>query len=788
MSLKNKYSVFLIPVLVFSLNAQTPNLILQDEITPTYIAYLVGKEAGWLTQVATGIDDNITMQAHMGLAITAFAWSHIDGDTMITELDPIMKSIEANLDTMGRRIGNDIIPILETMQMNAFLTDLTDFFDSGDYAVFRDFMNQTVDSLGSNFDNFGTTVEEFFGDVGDNFANQYFSDHLNSIFTNSADFDFSLQVIGSEFADTTFIFSRTFFDHLEDISAIGDSMSTEFDQFDSWMDSVMSITGGDVMPGIVHFQDGLYDLTELLDTIRVLITSQPFAPFEIDPSPIDSIQMAIDELDSLLYGKEYEYNSDYEGYSITPLVIIQNMPGDGLINLYKDFYRSPDRPGYTFGGIFPYGLDLQSLDLILDDMVMNDWDDIDVIEPRLSGLELLWQAQLVPEPTDPDAHLGIAMVQSFNLINDHIPIFDDIFHLLDEGRVDSLTYLYDWESVNFMDDLDSVDYHLDFYTNADEPTHFVILIKTIEDAYGPYIIGPDSEFEILNVSVPTVAITQVNMNLLRDGMDMIVQGTSDLYTELSDIFILELDPTILDFSNTESDSDLVLLLEQSNPDFLSLTPYGVDEFIAAGDALKEGFGSLHIFFTQMVDLANAMQPYEDDFDMDGLQFIIDMEEMEEHTFKIWQDFAIDDSVTIIDSERVNLSAWFDNPPNSFLIMWKDLVFGIDSTMGGMFPDRYYLVVDSGTNPTLPRSFEIHDAYPNPFNPVTMINFDIPLAGNVNVTIFNLLGEKVATLVDGKMTAGWKRIPWNARNLPSGIYFYRVRYDRQIFTNKLMYLK
>ncbi len=788
MSLKSKYSVFLVPVLVFSLSAQTPDLILQDEITPAYIAYLIGKEADWLIQVSGGIDDTPTMQAHTGLAILAFAWSHIDGDTMITEIDPITESIRTNLDTMVNRIGSDIIPMLETMQMNAFLTALTDFFDSGDYVAFRDFVQNTADSLGSDFDNFGMTVDEFFSDVDDNFAEEHFSSHIDSIFSNSADFNFTLQVLDTEFADTTFIFSRTFFDNLEDIAALGDSIDVDFDQFASWMDSVMSITGGDVMPGIAYLQDGLYDLTELLDTIRVVITSQPFAPFEIDPSPIDSIQLAIDELDSLLNGKEYEYNSDYEGYTIRPLAIIQNMPGNGLFDLYTDFYRSIDPPGYSFGGIFPYGLDPQSLDLISADMVLNDWDDFDAVQVRLDALELVWQAELFLEPDDPDAHLGIAFVQTLNIINDHMPVFEDIFRLLDAGRVDSLTYLYDWESVNFMDDLDDVDYHLDYYTNADEPAHFVVLIKTVEDAYDPYTIGPDSEFEIAHVPVPTVAAAQINMNLLRGGMDLIIQGSSNLYAELSDIFILELDPTILDFSTVESDSDLVLMLEQSNPNFLSLTSYGVDKFIEAGDALEEGFRSLHNFFTQMVTLANAMLPYEDDFDLDGLQMIADMEEIEEHTYEIWQDFAFIDSVTIIDDERVNLSAWFDYPPPSFLIMWKDLVFGIDSTLRGLFPDRPMVGTDPGATPSLPRKFIVHDAYPNPFNPVTLLSFDLPRAGNVNVTIFNLLGEQVTTLVDGYMTAGWKRIPWNATQQSSGIYFYRLRYERRIITNKLMYIK
>ena len=91
-------------------------------------------------------------------------------------------------------------------------------------------------------------------------------------------------------------------------------------------------------------------------------------------------------------------------------------------------------------------------------------------------------------------------------------------------------------------------------------------------------------------------------------------------------------------------------------------------------------------------------------------------------------------------------------------------------------------------PVVPRSFIVHHAYPNPFNPATLISFDIPKAGKVNVAIYNLLGEKIATLVDQEMTPGWKRIPWHAGVLPSGIYFYRVSYDRHTVTNKLMFIK
>ena len=99
-----------------------------------------------------------------------------------------------------------------------------------------------------------------------------------------------------------------------------------------------------------------------------------------------------------------------------------------------------------------------------------------------------------------------------------------------------------------------------------------------------------------------------------------------------------------------------------------------------------------------------------------------------------------------------------------------------------------LEIEVGKFPVVPRSFTVHHAYPNPFNPATLISFDIPKAGKVNVAIYNLLGEKIVTLVDQEMTPGWKRIPWHAGSLPSGIYFYRVSYDRHRITNKLMFIK
>jgi flagellar hook assembly protein FlgD len=64
-------------------------------------------------------------------------------------------------------------------------------------------------------------------------------------------------------------------------------------------------------------------------------------------------------------------------------------------------------------------------------------------------------------------------------------------------------------------------------------------------------------------------------------------------------------------------------------------------------------------------------------------------------------------------------------------------------------------------------------YPNPFNPATTISYYIPEAANVKMEIYNLLGQKIATLTDGLATTGHYKINWDAQNLPGGVYFCKL---------------
>ena len=74
---------------------------------------------------------------------------------------------------------------------------------------------------------------------------------------------------------------------------------------------------------------------------------------------------------------------------------------------------------------------------------------------------------------------------------------------------------------------------------------------------------------------------------------------------------------------------------------------------------------------------------------------------------------------------------------------------------------------------LPKEFTLDQNYPNPFNPSTKISYALPTESRVKIQIFNVLGEVVTTIVDQVIVAGSHTIEWNASNLSSGVYLYRI---------------
>jgi hypothetical protein len=85
----------------------------------------------------------------------------------------------------------------------------------------------------------------------------------------------------------------------------------------------------------------------------------------------------------------------------------------------------------------------------------------------------------------------------------------------------------------------------------------------------------------------------------------------------------------------------------------------------------------------------------------------------------------------------------------------------------------------------PTQFLLHQNYPNPFNPTTTIEFSLPHSSMVTLKIFNILGEEVATIVSERLSTGSYSYEWDASNLPSVVYLFRLETEEFVKTKKMI---
>ena len=128
--------------------------------------------------------------------------------------------------------------------------------------------------------------------------------------------------------------------------------------------------------------------------------------------------------------------------------------------------------------------------------------------------------------------------------------------------------------------------------------------------------------------------------------------------------------------------------------------------------------------------------------------------------------------------------------------WTDL--GILGGLNGVDEDVFNGSLETFKNlitstneipvPAVPSNFSLSQNYPNPFNPNTIINYSLAKEGNVRIIVYNSLGSKVATLVDGFKPAGNYSVQFNGRNLASGMYVYRLESGNYSMAKKCILLK
>jgi hypothetical protein len=126
------------------------------------------------------------------------------------------------------------------------------------------------------------------------------------------------------------------------------------------------------------------------------------------------------------------------------------------------------------------------------------------------------------------------------------------------------------------------------------------------------------------------------------------------------------------------------------------------------------------------------------------------------------------------------------------------VFSTDNIDTTMSSDVWDIMIDISNTLAInenmiPDTYVLHQNYPNPFNPITMLRYDLPKDALVNITIYDMLGREVRTLVNTTQDAGFKSVIWNATNnqgmsVSSGVYIYSIEAGEFTQTKKMVLLK
>jgi hypothetical protein len=147
----------------------------------------------------------------------------------------------------------------------------------------------------------------------------------------------------------------------------------------------------------------------------------------------------------------------------------------------------------------------------------------------------------------------------------------------------------------------------------------------------------------------------------------------------------------------------------------------------------------------------------------------------------------------LDQIALDINPPYTNPPTYPRYVWPE--YGYPSYATGLsvlektleffnFPDA----VEENVAPGVITDYSLSQNYPNPFNPETKISFAIAKAGNVSLAVYNVVGQKVAELVNEQRAAGKYQITWNANDIASGVYFYRLEVGDYSKTMKMMLLR
>ncbi|MCR9134080.1 MAG: glycosyl hydrolase [bacterium] len=236
----------------------------------------------------------------------------------------------------------------------------------------------------------------------------------------------------------------------------------------------------------------------------------------------------------------------------------------------------------------------------------------------------------------------------------------------------------------------------------------------------------------------------------------------------------------------------------------------VEDVVVCGDNMKlftnVNFAGIEFFRTDQIDGTNLTHLHFDMWTADAIDSTTNFK-VKLVDFGANGSFGGGDDVEhelTFDKSNTNgfeSKSWisFDIPLTDFENMTtranlSQLLFVSRSGIDDFYMDNLYFYQGDATNAfestplTIPNTIHLQQNYPNPFNPTTTIGFSIPKTQYIELSIYNSIGQQVATLVNGELSAGLYNLNWEAGSYSSGIYFYQLRTNVGIFTKQMLLIK
>ena len=152
--------------------------------------------------------------------------------------------------------------------------------------------------------------------------------------------------------------------------------------------------------------------------------------------------------------------------------------------------------------------------------------------------------------------------------------------------------------------------------------------------------------------------------------------------------------------------------------------------------------------------------------------------------------AVDNEIYYYDLSGSSWTLGYSYPVGTRInfLYFDELLAGTDYGLFGHFGTGGTTDVYESNDSTIPNEFSLSQNYPNPFNPSTKIKFSLPASSNVKLQVFDILGREIKTLINSFKKAGYYEVQFDASELSSGVYIYRIQADNFISSKKMILLR